>query len=432
VESISIDKIIMKNILKYSLIALLSSSTLLLSSCLKDDPKFAAGEPNETASLYVLRNVFKGSDIQLNTALLSGAKQVAGVVVSQVDNKNLPEGIIALENNWRGQVRGIYMQVSDPSKFQLGDSLTIGVEGASLTNKEGFLMLKGVAEDKITRVSQANKKTYRDISIANLIKNYAHFEGTLIRISAEVEPEPAAGTALSGAHILADAEKNSLTLYTNAQSPFAQLNVAPSATFQGLPIQISNDLQLRMQQAEDMNNASGKLYMGWPETFEEPYQAKTSYNTPATDNLVELSTGTWQLFQSIQGNTVGRDRIVSGKQAIRFQQNLSVPAYLQMNFDMPKGASKVTFWYGSYWTDRSCSFMLESSIDQGKTWVKVGETITDAHTTNQSVNAKQATFLMNIQVPVRFRITKLGLGTSSDKVSNGRLGVDDFAVFQSY
>ena len=50
---------------------------------------------------------------------------------------------------------------------------------------------------------------------------------------------------------------------------------------------------------------------------------------------------------------------------------------------------------------------------------------------------KMATFLMDISGPVRFRINKLGLGASGTKdkdgniVENGRLGIDDFAVYSN-
>ena len=150
------------------------------------------------------------------------------------------------------------------------------------------------------------------------------------------------------------------------------------------------------------------------------------------NNNVGFPTGEWHLFYSIMGNTAGRDRVVSGENAIRIQQNLNHDAYLQMNFDLPDGASKVTFWYGSYYNDRSSTFKLEYSTDQGQTWQQVGQEISDAHTFASSSTAKEAVFLMDIQEPVRFRVTKLGLGTSSPSVENGRLGIDDFAVYKSY
>lgn len=422
----------MKNTLKYSLLACLSAGSLIMGSCMKDDPNPAKGTPVEEASLYVIRNLYKNTDISLTKSMTSGAGITAGVVVSNAASKNLPDGIIALENVWRGQTRGLYIQVADAHKYQFGDSLRIAFEGSRLTLQDGNLVLTGLDESKINVAAQGIQKNHRAISIGNLKANYTQYEATLIKVTADVEPEPAIGTTFAGEKILMDGEQNKLILSTAASSPFAGGSIAPSASFQGLSFRKGEQLELRMQTAQDMVNPSGKLYRGWPETFEEPYQVKTSYNMTATNNLVDLTTGNWYLLQSIQGNTAGRDRIVSGTQAIRFQQNLSSPAYLQMNFDMAKGASKVSFWYGAYYTDRSSTFVLESSIDQGATWIQVGEPITDAPTTTQSSMAKEATFVMNITVPVRFRIKKLGLGTSTDKISNGRLGIDDFAIYQSY
>jgi len=181
-----------------------------------------------------------------------------------------------------------------------------------------------------------------------------------------------------------------------------------------------------------MAYASGKLYAGWPETFDAvDASVKGSYDMK-DKNAVSFPTGQWNLYQAILGTTAGRDRIVSGKNAIRMQQNLSVDGYVQMNFDVPNGASKVTLWYGSYYTDRSCTFKLEYSTDGGTTWKQTGEPISDAHTTTESMNSKQAVFLMNIQGPVRFRVTKLGLGTSNNVINNGRLGLDDIAIYKSY
>jgi len=180
-----------------------------------------------------------------------------------------------------------------------------------------------------------------------------------------------------------------------------------------------------------VSQTGGQLYAGWPETFESPSEPKGSYNMPAIGNNVTLHTGQWHLYRAIIASTVGRDRIVSGDNAVRMQQDRSDDAYLQMNFDVPNGASKVTFWYGSYWNDPSCSFALEYSQDQGSTWQQTGPAITDAHKTSADPNSKQASFLMNIQGPVRFRITKKGLGASSDNVQNGRLGIDDFAIYSS-
>lgn len=104
-----------------------------------------------------------------------------------------------------------------------------------------------------------------------------------------------------------------------------------------------------------------------------------------------------------------------------------------MNYDLPKGASKVTLWYGAYYTDASSTWELEYSTDAGQTWASASEKFADAAPTSQGLTPKMATILLDIRVPVRFRIKKLGLGpTSIPRIYNGRLGIDDFAVYQNY
>lgn len=423
----------MKNsIIKQLALATFCSFTLMLSGCLKEDTNPAEGTPNSEVSLYVLKNLFKDENIQISRDKLSGAYITGGVVVSHHENNNLPQGLIALESVWRGQIRGLFVQVQNTGNYSFGDSLSIDIEGTYLSDINGSLVLTGLAPDQISVVSSGHQKTHRPVSIQALQNNYSQFEATLVSVTADVEPEPATGTTLEGVKTLQDGEGNGLILFTDGAANFAQNILAPSATFQGIALRSGSDVNLRMQNGGDMAYPSGRIYPGWPETYEEPSHPKGSYNMTDINNNVGFSTGEWHLYQSIIGNTAGRDRIVSGTNAIRFQQNRSDDEYLQMNFDVPNGASKVTFWYGSYYTDRSCTFQLEYSLDQGTTWSTIGNPISDAHPTSESLIAKQAVFLMDIDVPVRFRINKLGLGTSNNSISNGRLGVDDFAIYQSY
>lgn len=417
----------MKNVI------ILFAAMFMFAGCIKEDINPAEGTPYEEASLYVVRNAYKSGEKTLTPADLGGAFITAGVVISESKNKNFPEGYIAIENMWRGQVRGLLVKVDDPALFSFGDSVRINVDGAVLTREPGGLALKNLKQGSVEKVAGVKIiKEHRPVSISNIEADPGLYESTLISITADVTPDIQPNEVFKGNKKLLDGESKQIDLYTNEAAIFANDKIAPSATFKGVLTRKEDKPTLLMQSLSDMAFPSGKLYGGWPETFEDPVQGKTSYNIAATNNLLTMSTGVWYMFQCIQGETAGRDRIVSGRQAIRFQQNLTVSALLQMNFDVPDGASKVTIWYGSYYTDRSCTFQLEYSTDQGTTWTKVGESISDAHSTAVSLIAKQAVFLMDIKGPVRFRINKLGLGTSNNTVSNGRLGVDDFAIYKSY
>ncbi|TCV10855.1 hypothetical protein EDC17_103117 [Sphingobacterium alimentarium] len=420
----------MKNLKNIGLVGILA--TTMLTSCLKEDENYSIGTSNPETSLFTIRNIYNNAEVRLNQENLSEAKYFKGLVVSNKDGKNLPSNYVAVQNTWRSQTRGILIEVDNGTQLNFGDSVLVNVESATLTTADNMLLLKGVAKDKFQVINSGNTVKSTPVSISALQNNFANFESTYVDVTADLENEPAPGTPLKGNKVLVDGDNNKLNLFTADDASFANEVVAPSATFIGIPFKQNNEIQLRLQSYQGMAYPSGRIYSGWPESFENNDIPKGSYNMAAINNNVNFQTGQWHLFQSIIGDTQGRDRIVSGTQAIRFQQNLSVPALLQMNFDVPNGASKVTLWYGAYYTDRSSSFKLEYSQDQGATWTQLGETISDAHTTSQSLNAKQAVFLMNIEGPVRFRITKLGLGTSSNTVSNGRLGIDEISVFRSY
>lgn len=421
----------MNKVIKTLFLALLGWVTLSISSCFKDNVNESIGILNDNISLYSLRNLYQNKDLILNKNNMGGASYTGGIVISNHENGNFPQGSIAIQNLWRGQSRGIVLEVASPNDYHFGDSVIVNLDNALLTRKNGYLAITQLKANAVQVLSSGKVKLHTPVSITALNSNPELYEGTLVSVTADVK-DLAPGTVLKGSHVITDGNGNEITLVTREEADFGTNKIAPNASFNGILLIDNGRPAIFMQSEDDMANPSGQIYSGWPETFENPSHPKGSYNMPDIDNNVGLSTGEWHLYYSIFGNTPGRDRIVSGENGIRMQQNLSEDAYLQMNFDVPNGASKVTFWYGSYYNDRSCTFKLEYSTDQGTTWHQIGPSINDAHTQAESPNPKQAVFLMDIQDPVRFRITKLGLGVSSPTVENGRLGIDDFAVYKSY
>ncbi|GAB2546150.1 hypothetical protein GCM10027189_31060 [Rufibacter soli] len=404
---------------------------LAFSSCLKEDVNPAVGTPSSLASIYVVKDLYRDADVALGPNVLSGAYQTTGTVISDPTSGNLPAGSVVIQSNWRSLVRGLILKM-DPATaatLTLGDSVVVDLNGATLTKSNGSLQVTGLTGSKVNKVASNRKVTARAVSLSALNSKFSEFESTLVSVTADVKPLPVSGETIAGSKTLDDGSESTFTLFTEANAAFAATRVAPNATFVGIPFLQGDAKQLRLRNTADILSPSGPLYPGYPEDFESPLESvKNSYASKAID----LRTGNWTLNNAILGNTVNRDRIVSGKQAIRFQQNLTTSATLQMNYDLPNGATKVTVWYGAYYTDASSTFALEYSTDKGVTWKEIGRK-SDAHSTATSLQAKQAVFMMNIQGPVRFRINKLGLGpTSVPSVYNGRLGIDDFAVYQNY
>lgn len=425
----------MKHKLLTSLFALLTA--LALTSCLDENPEYAAGQPSPIVSLEDLRRLYQGSNVTLETARLSGAHQVVGIVVSDASGANVPGGptTLVVQNKRRGVVRGIIIPLSGSANAAMGDSVVVDIAGATLAKTAGALRIEGVTADRVRKVSSGNVVRARDINIGTLLANFDQYEGTLVRITGgSITPLPVSGDTYAGNKTLADGAGKSITLHTEAGAAFATRRIPASATFLGILVggldaaQAATP-QLWLRTAADAVDPSGPIYRNFPESFEGvPLTAKSSYDMSTTlpDNTLTFGTGPWKLFQSILGNTSGRDRY-TGNQGIRMQQNLTVPAVVEMKFDLPNGATKVTLIYGAYYTDAASSWKLEYSQNQGATWTQTGATITDAGNFQRSI-----TFLMNISGPVRFRINKLGLGTTTPPaILNGRLGLDDIAIYEN-
>lgn len=398
--------------------------SLFLTSCFKEDVNEALGTNNSEISIYALRNLYKGQKITLESDALTDAKYIRALVVSNHEGNNFPSNYIAVQNEWRSQLRGIMVEVDDPERYKFGDSVDIWVDGLQLLEKDGVLTLSGLTHNNTYIINRNNPVSARPVSIATLNAQYANYEATYVEVTSDLEVEPASGETIKGSKAIADAEENRVYITVVDNATFANETVAPSATFRGVALRDNEKIQLRLLTYADMAFPSGKIYPGWPETFDNPDAPKDGY----ANRTVVLPTGSWWFQQTLLGVTAGRDRIVSGTNAVRFQQNHATSdAILQMDFDVPDGASKVTFFYGSYWNDPTSWFRLEYSTDQGTTWHQVGENITDAHTTTQSMDSKQAIFLMDIPGPVRFRLNR----PQANNVG-GRLGVDDFAIFKAY
>lgn len=398
---------------------------LVLGGCLKKDIDYAHGTPSPVASIEVLRNTYRGAALQLTQNHLEGAERINGVVISDTSSGNLPAGNFILQDIGRGNMRGITIALSSNSKVpvSVGDSVTINIIGATLLSNNGSMQLGGVGPEKITVLKQKATVVTKSTSLSDLATNFASYEGTLVKVNADFKQLPATTDVYAGDKVLYDGLDSSIVLHTEASAAFANDKMPASATFTGIPL-FNNAKQLYLRTISDVSNASGPLYVGYPEDFESPdASAKGSYAAA----VIKLKTGLWLLDQAILATTKDRDRFnPAGKQCIRMQQNLATPAYVQMNYDLPNGASKVTLSYGAYYTDASSTWNLQYSIDQGKTWIVVGKNIKDAGPV-----AKTATFLVDIKGPVRFRICKLGLGTSNGvDILNGRLSIEDVAIFQ--
>ncbi len=360
--------------------------------------------------LKYIRAMYKGEDMVLPES------RINGIVITDIDNGNhLPGYIIVQSGNY-----GMALELSNAGDFKLGDSVVANVSGKLLTRYNGLLQVRGIDPENVRKVSSGKTVSTRAVGVSTLYNNRDKYENTLVKVLGDITPSPGATETFEGNKQLEELGFK-VSLFTTAEASFANDRLPANASFQGVILgNEDNGIEIRMRNIADMENASGKVYPGFPESFE----TARAYSNPAY--FMDFPSGKWKLnIASIQNQTT--DRVSSGAYAIRFNFNNSVAAYAQMEFDAPLGASKVTVYYGRWGGDPGSTWRLEYSTDQGATWKQMGEHVTDAGPV-----AKLKTFMMDIHVPVRFRIHKLALGTSTTTISNGRLSIDDFAVYQPY
>ena len=282
----------MKNLKNICLASILVST--MLTGCLKEDENYSIGTSNPETSLFNIRNIYKDAKVTLTPENLSEAKYFKGVVVSNKDGKNLPSNFVAVQNTWRSQTRGILIEVDNNTSYNFGDSVMVNVESATLASADNMLVLKGISNDKVQLINSGNTVSSTPVSISALQNNFANYESTYVDVTADLENEPAPGTPLKGNKMLIDGEKNKLNLFTADEASFANEAVAPSATFVGIAYKQNNEIQLRLQSYQGMAYPSGRIYGGWPESFENNDIPKGSYNMAAIGNNVNFSTGQWR------------------------------------------------------------------------------------------------------------------------------------------
>lgn len=414
---------------------LVGGISLLYTSCLKKYDNPAKGVPNEKTFLYAVRDLYQGSEVSLSPDKLDGGSYIRGAVISDKNGAGMEPGTFAIQetvvtgNQVGDLTRGLIIKTaSGNAGWNLGDSLLVNISGAKLDRINGRLVLSIADDSKITKLADNRVLLVRPVTLAMMSTSMDQYESTLVSVHADVS-DYSAGATLSGERKLDDHTGATVYLRTRSEAAFAGTAAPIDAQFSGIAGYYNEKGKdtagakktIVLRSAADVQMASGALYAGFPESFETPdFSLKPSYNS---NNIIDLSTGNWTLAQAILANTAIRDKYnPPGKQCIRMQQNLTTSGYVQMNFDLTKGASKVTVFYGKYYTDAASTFRLEYSVNGGTTWVSTGPNITDM----PERGSKQASFLVNITGNVRFRINKLGTGTSN----NGRLCMDDFAVYQ--
>ncbi|WP_316803551.1 DUF5689 domain-containing protein [Pedobacter nototheniae] len=209
----------MKKIIFYSLILL--SALCTLGGCKKGN--YPGGQIGNYLPLFDLRNLYKGDDVALSEDNMSGSNSVTGVVISDHSSKNMPAGLLIIQDKRRlSLIRGISIQLgADAAKYIPGDSVAVNVTGGTLKRVDGTLQITGVASTAVRKITSGIIIPPNRVGSNLILANPNNYESTLVVVvKAGFDPIPEPIDTYSGNKIINDGFDN-FNLYTDPSATFA-------------------------------------------------------------------------------------------------------------------------------------------------------------------------------------------------------------------
>lgn len=230
----------MKKIIKHiSTLGVVAS--VLAVGCAKQEESFISGTVSPFISNFDLKKTFKETDLKLTKEVMKGASSIKGIVISDAVSGNAPKNLLVIQNtrivgNGIDSIRGVSINLgADASKYLMGDSLHINVEGTTLKRINGILQIEGVSNSSIAKMGSGKKPKVQVANIAQILANPGQFESSLVAINnSAFDPEPATGATYVGDKIINDGF-GVATLHTEATANFANIALQPSGNFTGIP-----------------------------------------------------------------------------------------------------------------------------------------------------------------------------------------------------
>ncbi len=169
---------------------------------------------SNTITIAALRALYTGS-----TTTVPSNTEITGVVISDATNKNISAGSLILQQGNSGM--SVYL--TGTITYNVGDSITLDVSGATLKSYNGSLEVDPTSHTQPTPLATDITITPQVMTIAQLKANLAgnlssSVEHTLVEI--DNATASGSGTTFSGNKTITDASDN-MTLYTASTATFS-------------------------------------------------------------------------------------------------------------------------------------------------------------------------------------------------------------------
>lgn len=172
----------MKKIFKINLLVT-GALLLILAACSKQDHQFVISTPSPFMSNLDIRKLYKGSDVTLTKEVMREATVIAGQVTSDHTGKNLPEGLLFVQNSRKvsatiDSLRGMAINIGAAAANYLpGDSVHIRIEGGVLKRVNGILQITGIPASNVEKVASGINVIMTPVSAVTMLAKPENFEG---------------------------------------------------------------------------------------------------------------------------------------------------------------------------------------------------------------------------------------------------------------
>lgn len=207
----------------------------VFAGCKKSD-NYPGGTLSPYIAMLDLRDLYKGGDVTLTKDKMFGANKIAGLVVSDHAGKNIPAGLLVVQDSRRlGQLRGISIELgADAASYKPGDSVIVDVEGGVLKRVNGILQLTGITSSDVTKVASGRPLTPLIIKADQVINTPDLYESTFVSIAkAGFDPSYPAGSTYAGDRTINDGFGNTI-LHTEAAAAWSTKVLPFLSNFSGI------------------------------------------------------------------------------------------------------------------------------------------------------------------------------------------------------
>jgi len=253
IKSFTLDIIKMKKIVYLCFISI----SLFLGAC--KDGNYPGATISPYISIFDLRNLYKGTEVKLSADNMYGSSKITGIVISDHSEKNLPQGLLVLQDSRRlSQLRGIAISVgTEANNYKPGDSIIVDVNAGVLKRIDGILQVTGISSTAITKISSWNNIPVNRVNSNLIVARPNDYESTLVAIvKGGFDPLPISTDVFAGNKTLNDGF-GKITLHTESEAMFANNPLPGLANFYGIIFTAYNDKnnlvpQLRLRTADDL------------------------------------------------------------------------------------------------------------------------------------------------------------------------------------